>query len=149
MSDLVSVDLNGLGGPELEEAYALITKLGAGNFILHVDKRVFASSVTPKALYKFTDKRAPLGSVDVRGLKMQLKAVEAAAALIDSELLSDPEVIVERASIEEVKAEVKTSELDEEGSDDEDVRARAKDAGISNYWNKSIEKLEAELAELD
>jgi hypothetical protein len=32
--------------------------------------------------------------------------------------------------------------------EEEALRARAKEAGITNYWNKNIDKLKAELAEL-
>jgi len=56
---------------------------------------------------------------------------------------------VEQAANENVAAysEPESPKSEDETTDD-DIRAAAKEAGISSYWNKSIEKLKAELKKL-
>ena len=117
--EIIPVDLNGLGTPDLQLAYELVREAGAAGYTLYVDSNVMKSSRTPLREFNFSDKTPPGGSLDLYQLRLELTAIRAARRLGElgildignEEATEDEEVVIDRAPLSFVKAEVKTSEL--------------------------------------
>ena len=125
---MVNVNLVEANSIDLEKAYEVVKANGPANFMLYVNKMVYRSALTPKSTFHMTDRKAPSTAITLRQLlagkftvkqetsavpEMEAAAIEVAKVFIDSGKFEDVKVKVNGVTISEVKAEVKTSQVQE------------------------------------